>query len=146
MATNRRRVQASPDAVFAVPADGWAYAQWVVGAARIRAVDDGFPQPGTHVHHSIGVWPLLLSDTTAVESWDPPRQAVLTARAWPTGAARVVVRCEPVSGGTDVTIWEDAVAGPQRLVPKPLRTVALSLRNRESLRRLALLAEGRETD
>lgn len=144
MATNRRRVEASPDAVFAVLADGWAYAQWVVGSVLIRAVDEGFPGPGTRVHHSIGVWPLLLSDSTEVESWDPPRQAVLLARAWPTGAARVVVRCEPVADGTEVTIWEDAVAGPQRLVPRPLRTVALSLRNRESLRRLALLAEGRE--
>jgi hypothetical protein len=42
-----------------------------------------------------------------------------------------------------VSIREDAVAGPGKLVPKPLRQAVILPRNREALRRLALLAEGR---
>jgi hypothetical protein len=41
-----------------------------------------------------------------------------------------------------VTIREDAVAGPGTLVPKPVRQALILPRNREALRRLALLAEG----
>ena len=36
---------------------------------------------------------------------------------------------------------EDVVSGPAHLVPAPLRAVAIAARNRETLRRLALLAE-----
>ena len=34
--------------------DGWSYATWVVGAARIRDVDDGWPTVGTKIHHPSG--------------------------------------------------------------------------------------------
>jgi hypothetical protein len=42
-----------------------------------------------------------------------------------------------------VVIEEDAVSGPGRLVPKPLRDPALAWRNVETLRRLAFIAENR---
>src|SRR5205823_1407725 len=64
MSVTRRQVAASPEQVFAVLADGWLYASWVVGAARIRDVDDGWPSPGTKIHHSIGAWPVFLHDTS----------------------------------------------------------------------------------
>jgi hypothetical protein len=70
---------------------------------------------------------------------------VLEARGWPLGKAHVTVEVRPQ--GTNsclVTIREDAVAGPGKLVPKPLRQAVILPRNRESLRRLALLAEGRD--
>ena len=46
--------------------DGWLYALWVVGAARMRDVDEGWPAVGTRLHHSVGTWPLLIDDTTEV--------------------------------------------------------------------------------
>ena len=61
-----RDIDATPDVVFDVLADGWVYAAWVVGASRVRSVDAGWPREGTRIHHSVGAWPLLVHDTTHV--------------------------------------------------------------------------------
>jgi uncharacterized protein YndB with AHSA1/START domain len=139
----RRRIDATPDAVFAVVGDGWTYPSWVVGAVRIRAVDGAFPAPGSRLHHSVGVWPLMIEDHTEVTACDPGKRLVLRARAWPAGEAVVDVELEPDGDGTLVVMREDAVAGPATLVPGRVRAAALVLRNAESLRRLAFLAERR---
>jgi hypothetical protein len=39
----RRRFSCSPEQVFAVLHDGWIYPVWIVGASRMRDVDDGWP-------------------------------------------------------------------------------------------------------
>lgn len=140
----RRRINATPEAVFGVLGDGWTYPSWVVGAVRVRAVDDGFPAPGSRLHHSVGAWPLMIEDHTEVTACDPGKRLTLHARAWPAGAAVVDVELQP--DGDDATLVvmrEDAVAGPARLVPERLRAAALVLRNAETLRRLAFLAEQR---
>lgn len=143
MSTTTWQASCSPDAVFAVLSDGWLFSGWVVGASRIRGVDEGWPAKGTNIHHSVGAWPLLINDSTTVLEVEPGRRLVLEARAWPTGEARVDIGIEPSPGGCRITITEDAVAGPATLIPSPLRQPLLQARNRESLRRLALLAEGR---
>lgn len=145
MSTTTRLFRCTPDAVFDVLADGWSYATWVVGAARIRAVDEDWPEPGSLIHHSVGVWPLMISDTTSVVEWQPPHHVTLTVRAWPAGQGQVRLTCTPEGGQTRVTMEEDATSGPAKLMPKPLRDPILDLRNREALRRLAHLAEGRRT-
>jgi uncharacterized protein YndB with AHSA1/START domain len=141
MSTTTRTIHATPDAVFDVLADGWSYSQWVVGASRVRDVTDGWPAEGTHIHHSVGAWPLLIDDATTVRSCDRPNQLELTVRAWPSGEGIVRVTCRPNGTDTDVTIEEDATKGPATLIPKPARDLVLDRRNRESLRRLAILAE-----
>jgi NAD(P)-dependent dehydrogenase (short-subunit alcohol dehydrogenase family) len=139
-----REVQASADAVWSVLADGWSYAIWVVGTASVRAVDDGWPSAGTQIHHSVGLWPVLLHDTTGALESHAPTQLVLEARGWPIGKAHVTVEVRPQGPHSClVTIREDAVAGPGTLVPKPVRQAVILPRNREALRRLALLAEGK---
>lgn len=139
-----RIADASADDVWAVLSDGWLYANWVVGASRIREVDDHWPAVGARIHHSVGVWPALLDDDTEVCAAIPGRQLVLTARAWPMGQARVRLTLDEVDGGrTRIGIVEDAESGPGRLVPRPVRQLLIRPRNRESLLRLALLAEGR---
>jgi uncharacterized protein YndB with AHSA1/START domain len=143
MSTNTRLVSATPQQVWDVLADGWLYPLWVVGASRMREVDDGWPQVGTRLHHSVGAWPLLLDDTTEVLEAQPPTLLRLRARAWPTGSADVVLRLQAVGSQTEVTIEEDATAGPATLVPKPVRDAGLTWRNVEALRRLAYLAERR---
>ncbi|MGL5816215.1 MAG: SRPBCC family protein [Phycicoccus sp.] len=143
----RRVVQAPAAAVWEVLADGWQYATWVVGAARVREVDRAWPAPGARVHHSFGLWPLTISDSTRVEASEPERRLVLTARGWPAGEARVVIRLDPVDErACEVTIEEDASNGPGLLVPLPVRQAAIVPRNHESLRRLALIAEGRHRE
>jgi uncharacterized protein YndB with AHSA1/START domain len=138
----RRTIDAPPADVWAVLADGWLYPSWVVGASRMRDVDVSWPAPGSKLHHSVGVWPLLLDDRTEVVGAVPQKQLRLKAHGWPAGAAEVLIELEPSGAGTEVTIREDAVAGPARLVPPLVRQVSVIPRNREALRRLAFLAEG----
>ncbi len=143
MATNRRFFACAPEDVFGVIANGWLYPSWVVGASRMRDVDRAWPAVQARIHHSVGVWPLLIDDTTSIVEWDPPRHVKLKARGWPLGSAHVVIDAAPRDGGCQVTISEDAVEGPgRRLVPAPARAVAIRVRNTETLQRLAYLAEG----
>ena len=143
VSTTTRLIHATPDQVWAVLADGWLYPLWVVGASRMREVDDNWPEPGARLHHSVGTWPLLLDDTTHVLEATPGVELALRARAWPSGQARVDIHLRPNGTDTEVVIEEDAESGPATLVPKPLRDPALKWRNVESLRRLAYLAERR---
>ena len=139
----QRRLICSPEQVFAVLRDGWTYPVWVVGASRMRSVDEAWPAPGTKLHHSFGVWPLLLNDTTEVLELDPGHRLVLDAGGWPIGNARVEITVEAAADGSLVSMAEDVSDGPARLVPQPVRVAGIDVRNRETLRRLALLAEGR---
>lgn len=143
MSRNSRLVDATPDRVWSVLADGWLYPLWVVGASRMREVDEHWPGTGARLHHSVGTWPALLDDTTEVVEVVPGSLLRLRARAWPTGEAEVVIRLEASGSGTEVVLEEDAATGPGRLVPKPLRDVPLAWRNVEALRRLAYVAEQR---
>lgn len=142
--SQQRVVGAGPAAVWAVLADGWLYPVFVVGAARMRAVDAAWPAPGAKLHHSAGTWPLVIDDSTSVTACEPERRLELTARGWPAGQARITVELTPEPGGrTLVTMEEDASAGPGLLVPGPVRRALVDWRNTETLRRLAWLAEGR---
>src|SRR5664279_3568165 len=104
MSRTTRVMRCAPEAVFAVLEDGWTYATWVVGAARIRGVDPGFPAAGTAIHHSVGAWPLLLSDTTTVEQVDAPHDLTLRVRAWPAGDGIVRLTLRPSGLSTEVTL------------------------------------------
>jgi hypothetical protein len=108
----------------------------------MRNVDASWPNPGAKLHHSVGVWPALLNDETEVLENQLPRRLVLQAKGWPIGEATVEVRVDPWNSGAMITIAEDATKGPGRLVPYPVRQSMLAWRNRETLRRLTLLAEG----
>jgi uncharacterized protein YndB with AHSA1/START domain len=138
-----RLITTTPERVWEVLADGWLYPLWVVGATRMREVDEHWPGVGARLHHSVGAWPLVIDDTTSVVACAPPSMLALRARAWPGGEADVVLRLEPSGADTRVTIEEDAVSGPGTLVPKPARDLGLHWRNVEALRRLAYLAERR---
>ena len=142
---NVRTIDAPPQAVWDVLADGWLYPLWVVGATRMRAVDQDWPAVGSRIHHSAGVWPVVVDDNTEVKAAEPLKRLQLRAKGWPLGEADVVLTLEAVGEGTRVTIEEDAVEGPGRLVPAPLRAPMLKWRNTETLRRLAYVVEGRTT-
>ena len=143
MSENQRTIHASPEAVWRVLSDGWLYPVWVVGATRMRDVDADWPAQGSRIHHSAGVWPVIVNDETTVESVEPHRRLQLRAKGWPVGEADVVIELEPTGSGTLVRIREDAATGPGKLVPQVVRTPLMKWRNSETLRRLAFLAEGR---
>src|SRR3954447_8076010 len=143
MSRNVRELQCTREDVFEVLGDGWLYPSWVVGASRMREVGGDWPEAGSALHHSFGIWPLLIDDATIVEEWSPPRHMVMRARGWPIGEARVTIDVKDRGEGCVVRIQEEAVSGPGRFVPAPLLDVLLQWRNAETLHRLAYLAEGR---
>jgi hypothetical protein len=133
----RRLVAAPVDAVWKILADGWSYSSWVVGTARIRSVEPAWPSPGSRIHHSFGTWPLLIDDHTRVLREEPGSLLEL-----PAGEAQVRIELRPAGEQCEVLIAEDAVSGPGTLVPPVVRQPLIALRNRETVRRLAMLAEG----
>jgi len=139
----RRMVNAPADAVWDVLADGWLYATWVVGASRLRDVDAAWPEQGSRLHHSVGLWPAVLDDQTQVLHSDPGARLVLKPKGRPFGEAIVDLRLLARGDRCELVIVEDAVSGPGLLVPRPLRQPLIAVRNKEALHRLALLAEGR---
>ena len=140
--TVRRDVNAPASAVWAVLADGWLYPTWVVGASRMRAVDAAWPGVGAQLHHSVGVWPVLINDTTTVLASVPKRELVLQARGWPLGEADVRLTLTEHGGSCEVEMAEDAVSGPGKAGPRPGPAGRDRPRNAECLLRLAYLAEG----
>lgn len=123
-------------------ANGWTYAQWVVGNSRTRAVDSNWPEPGSAIKHSVGIWPLVISDQTTVESCTPGEELVLLAGIGPLGAMRITLRLKDGDdGGCRIEMIETPASGPVRMLPDRLVLAAVYPRNRECLLRLTALAE-----
>jgi hypothetical protein len=141
--TVKRDTTASRQRVWDVIADGWTYSQWV-GNTRMRAVDPRWPAPGAFIHHTIGIWPVVLNDETEVESSTPLEELVLLAKGRPFGGARITLRLSDSGAGCRVEMAEVPVGGPLNWVPRRLALAAAYPRNRECLARLAALAERRE--
>ena len=142
--TVKRDTVATRQQVWDVLANGWTYSQWVVGNTRMRAVDPRWPEPGSKIHHTIGVWPIVLNDETEVESATPLEELVLLAKGRPFGGARVTLRLYDIPDGCRIEMAEVPVGGPLNLVPRRVGLALAYPRNRECLRRLAALAERRK--
>ncbi|RSN26199.1 polyketide cyclase [Amycolatopsis sp. WAC 01416] len=142
-----RVVDVPPDAVFAVLADGWSYASWVVGSSHIRDVDEDWPAVGSRIHHSVGPWPLHIQDVTVVKAVEPGVSLSLEARGWPLGAPAVEVTLLPHGEAkTEVRMRESVVRGPGKVLPEAVQALVAKPRNTEALARLADLATGKYTD
>ncbi|HSO01815.1 MAG TPA: SRPBCC domain-containing protein, partial [Gaiellaceae bacterium] len=111
MAVNEIEIAAAPDDVWAVLAEPDAYARWVVGTKRIRGADEGFPDVGTRLHHTTGVGPLTIRDSTVVLRSERPRVLELEARLGPLGSAHVTLRLEEGGAGTRVVMKERGLRG-----------------------------------
>ena len=144
MAHTERTIAAPPEQVFAVLADGWTYADWVVGTTHIRDVDAGFPAPGSRIHHKVGPWPVSLHDETVVLKVDAPRRLVLRPKVRPLGELTAVFTLIPHGpDATRVVIDEDVAKGPLYYVRNKLNDLLIHGRNKETLRRLADIVEHR---
>jgi hypothetical protein len=138
-----RESTASRQRLWDVIADGWTYSQWVVGNTRMRAVDRSWPAPGSKIHHTIGIWPVVINDETEVESCTPQEELVLLAKTRPFGGARITLRLSDTENGSRVEMAEVSVGGPLNWVPRRLALAAVYPRNRECTARLVALAERR---
>jgi uncharacterized protein YndB with AHSA1/START domain len=143
MATVTVHIKASPEAIWAVLADGWTYAQWVVGTSHMRAVDAQWPAVGSRLHHCVGVWPALIKDHSEVKASEPNRRLLLTARGWPVGEAEVELTLTPEGDGARASISEVTTGGAGHLLRNPVGEALIYRRNVETMARLAALAERR---
>ena len=146
MATNETTIDATPEHVFDVLLDAETYEDWVVGCDEIRRVDAAWPRPGSKFHHTVGVGPIKVEDTTKVLANEAPRRLVLEARARPAGVANVVFTVTPTGGGeprSRVAIEEYPVRGVAKAIHNPLLEVLIKARNAETLRRLSREVEKR---
>lgn len=142
--TVRRDTTASRQRVWDTIADGWTYSQWVVGNSRMRAVDSNWPEPDSAIHHSIGIWPAVINDTTVVLSAVPAHELVLLANTRPFGKARITLRLFDLDdGGCRIEMAEVPAVAPLSWLPDTVSLAAAFPRNRECLWRLAALAERR---
>jgi hypothetical protein len=118
-----------------VVSDPETYPTWLVGAVEMRAVDDGWPAPGTSFHHRVGLGgPITINDSSTSLAVDPPRLLVLEARARPLGRAYVEMEVRPLGDRCEVVIREGMLRPLRPLTPvaQPL----IMMRNRKSLQRL----------
>jgi uncharacterized protein YndB with AHSA1/START domain len=139
-----RVIDVPPEAVFAVLADGWSYAGWVVGSSHIRDVDHDWPAVGTRIHHSVGPWPLHIQDVSVVTAVEPGLSLSLEAQGWPLGAAAIGLTLVPHGDGkTEVRMTEHIVKGPGKVLPAAVQALIIKPRNTEALARLADIATGR---
>jgi uncharacterized protein YndB with AHSA1/START domain len=136
-------MQADLARVFDVISDPWLIPVWVVGATHIRDVDSEWPSPGSRLHHKVGAWPLALSDSTAVVDYEPPRRLVLQGRAYPFGEVRIELTVSAAANGSLVRMGETPTHGVAYALDNPVQRRILRARNRESLDRLAAIAEHR---
>ena len=119
MATNRRFIPVAPQAVWGVLSDAGTYAEWIVGAKRIDAVDPAWPAAGATFHQAFGWGPFTLRDETAVLKSRRPRLLLLRANARPLGTATVTGE----RGGRTVVMHErpDGLYAPLALNPLLVR-------------------------
>ena len=136
-----QRVEASREDVFNLLADPETYPQWLVGAQRIRSVDDRFPEPGAKFDHSVGPnQQATIDDDTAVIESHGHRQLILEVHVGPiTGEVEFDLRKR---GDATEVVMRERPTGPAALLT-PLLRPALALRNRRSLQQLAQLATQR---
>lgn len=146
MTTNSIVVLATPDTVFDVLDDAYAYPRWVLGTRRIRWVDPAWPAVGSRFHHAVGNFVAELHDSTLVMGRDRPRSIDLEVRFRPTGVARVEITVQAEAEGSRITLTESPTAGPVRRVPRMITDPVFLARNALSLRRLRGLIDPRTSD
>lgn len=135
----------APESVFAVLSDPRSFARWVVGSREVRAADPDWPAAGTAFDHKVGIWPITLSDHSEVLEVTPPSLLKLLVKARPFSTAYVTLRLRPVARGTRLEMDEVAANALSMLLLNRLTDPLIRIRNRESLRRLKALAEGKES-
>ncbi|MFP5256646.1 MAG: SRPBCC family protein [Acidimicrobiia bacterium] len=134
MTTVETTIAAPRAEVWAALVDVRTYPRWLVGARRIRSVDDGWPQPGRAFHHVVGVGPITIADATRSVAVDPERRLELVVRARPAIEATVVFELSDAPEGTLVAMEEHPI-GLHRLLA-PVLAPLTQARNRASLKRL----------
>lgn len=143
MAHTEKIVHAPVEALFAVLCDPSSYQHFVVGTKRVRRFDPRWPEPGTTLHHTVGVGPLALRDKTDAIEAIPPTHLVTRPHIRPFVITESRFELERQGDNALLRLDEYAVGGPLAPIwPGPLDWL-MALRNRKVVHRIARLAEHR---
>src|SRR3954447_14603384 len=143
MAKNETHVTASPEAVWDVLSDPYAYPRWVVGSDRTLEADADWPIPESKFKVRLV---LGYTDYTHSRELEPHKRIVLDAAGGTMGAARVTISLREEAGGTHVTMIEEPAGFVEHLGFLPPVHWLIHLRNIESLRRFKRLVESRAAE
>ncbi len=128
------RVPAGRDDVYNVLADPETYPSWLVGNARVAAVDRHFPEPGSEFEHTVTAGVVRIDDHSESIGAEENRRLALRVHAGGFHA-RVQFDLESCDDrATSVRLAEQPI-GLVSLVTPLLRPL-LFARNRASLERL----------
>jgi uncharacterized protein YndB with AHSA1/START domain len=140
MAKNETHVTATPEEVWDVLRDPYAYPRWVVGTDRTLEADEDWPVPDSKFKvHIFGPY----TDYTHSREIEPHERIVLHAAGGPFGAAHIEITLRPEGQGTHVTITENPTGPLNPFHYFPPVHLAIRLRNVESLRRFKRIVETR---
>lgn len=139
---SRVRVPADRSEVFDVVSDPGTYPAWLVGAEKMRDVDDDFPRPGSTFEHSVGAGPITIDDESESMAVEPDSKLVLRVHAGPFHAIVELDLTDGPDHGTDVCLSERPVGWFAPLTP--LLRPTLQARNSASLAKLRDLVAAAE--
>jgi uncharacterized protein YndB with AHSA1/START domain len=143
MAYTSRTLAASRSAVWDMLVDPHSYPDWLIGTARIRAVDATWPSVGSRFHHRVGIGWLSIPDHSEVLDIDPERLLRLKVEARPLIAGVVTFVLVSDATGTAVAIEEEPLLRTIGNVVRPVMDPTIHVRNHRSLRRFERIVHER---
>lgn len=146
MAVRHRLVQASPQAVWDVLADGDLYVRWVVGPSQVTPKSGQWPQVGATIAYQVRLGPLRLNNESVVRHCVEGSLLELEAKAGTLGTARIAIELRPWGEQCLVIVDEHPLRGPGGLLHNAGVEAFIQVRHRAMLARLAKLCESEAGD
>jgi hypothetical protein len=141
VAVRHRLIQATPEAVWDVLADGDLYAEWVVGPSEVTPKDGQWPEVGATIAYEVRLGPLRLQNESVVRRCVPGSELELEAKAGRLGTARIAVELRSWGEQCLVIVDEHPLRGPGGLLHNVGVEALIQVRHRAMLARLASLCE-----
>ncbi|MGC9499463.1 SRPBCC family protein [Streptomyces sp. WG7] len=146
MAVRHRLIQASPQAVWDVLADGNQYVKWVVGPSEVTPKAGQWPQVGATIAYEVRIGPVRLNNESVVRHCVEGSVLELEAKAGRLGTARIAIELRPWGDQCLVLVDEHPLRGPGGLLHNVGVEALIQVRHRAMLARLASLCESQAGD
>ncbi|MFD5800121.1 MULTISPECIES: SRPBCC family protein [unclassified Streptomyces] len=143
MAVRHRLIQATPQAVWDVLADGDLYVEWVVGPSDSTPRSGHWPEVGATIAYEVRLGPLRLDNESVVRHKADGRLLEIEAKAGRLGTARISVELRPWGEQCLVIVDEHPLRGPGGILHNTGVEALIQVRHRAMLARLARLCESR---
>ncbi|MFD0312995.1 SRPBCC family protein [Streptomyces flavalbus] len=141
MAVRHRLIQATPEAVWAVLADGGRYVEWVVGPSNVTPEAGHWPEVGATIVYQVRLGPVRLRNESVVRRCEPGSVLEIEAKAGRLGTARIAIELRPWGEQCLVIVDEHPLRGPGGLLHNVGVEALIQVRHRAMLDRLAKLCE-----